>query len=84
MQRRRNSIFFQIHLTRSEYELVKKLGPYDNFQGLKSTAKEVQHKLFERNKLSAATVISAVFKVPLIHVLFYYLCNFLKLKLNKS
>ncbi len=40
----------------SEYELVKKLGSYDNFKGLKSMAKVPRHKLFTRNKLSAPTV----------------------------
>ncbi len=40
----------------SEYELVKKLGSYDNFKGLKSMAKVPWHKLFARNKLSAPTV----------------------------
>ncbi len=40
----------------SEYELVKKLGSYDNFKGLKTMAKLPQHKLFARNKLSAPTV----------------------------
>ncbi len=40
----------------SEYELVKKLGSYDNFKGLKSMAKVPRHKLFARNKLSAPTV----------------------------
>ncbi len=41
----------------SEYELVKKLGSYDNFKGLKSMAKVPQHKLFVGNKLSAPTVL---------------------------
>ncbi len=40
----------------SEYELVKKLGSYDNFKGLKLMAKVPWHKLFARNKLSAPTV----------------------------
>ncbi len=40
----------------SEYELVKKLGSYDNFKGLKSMVKVPRHKLFARNKLSAPTV----------------------------
>jgi hypothetical protein len=45
----------------SEYELVKKLGSYDNFKGLKSMAKVPRHKLFARNKLSAPTVYYSSF-----------------------
>ncbi len=41
----------------SEYELVKKLGSYDNFKGLKSMAKVPRHKLFAWNKLSVPTVV---------------------------
>jgi hypothetical protein len=38
-----------------EYEMVKKLGSYDNFKGLNQ--REIAgHKLFARNKLSAPTV----------------------------
>jgi hypothetical protein len=44
-----------------EYELVKKLGSYDNFKGLKSMAKVPRHKLFARNKLSAPTVYKKIF-----------------------
>jgi hypothetical protein len=44
----------------SEYELVKKLGSYDNFKGLKSMAKVPRHKLFVRKKLSAPTVFSSI------------------------
>jgi hypothetical protein len=44
----------------SEYELVKKLGSYDNFKGLKSMAKVPRHKLFARNKLSAPTVLAVI------------------------
>ncbi len=40
----------------SEYELVKKLGSYDNFKGLKSMAKVPRHKLLVWNKLSAPNV----------------------------
>ncbi len=40
----------------SGYELVKKLGSYDNFKGLKSMAKVPGHKLFAQNKLSTPTV----------------------------
>jgi hypothetical protein len=39
-----------------KYELVKKLGSYGNFKGLKSTAQVPRHKLFARNKLSALTI----------------------------
>ncbi len=42
----------------SEYELIKKLGSYDNFKDLKSMAKVQRHKLFTWNKLSAPTFIS--------------------------
>jgi hypothetical protein len=49
-------IFIIIYSTMSEYELVKKLGSYDNFKGLKSMAKVPRHKLFAQNKLSAPTV----------------------------
>jgi hypothetical protein len=41
----------------SEYELVKKLGSYENFKSLKSMAKLPRHKLFAQNKLSAPTVL---------------------------
>ncbi len=44
----------------SEYELVKKLGSYNNFKGPKSMAKVPRHKLFARNKLSAPTVDGAI------------------------
>jgi hypothetical protein len=47
----------------SEYELVKKLGSYDNFKGLKSMAKVPRHKLFAWNKLSAPTVSSTQISV---------------------
>jgi hypothetical protein len=43
----------------SEYEVVKKLGSYDNFKGLKSMAKVPRHKLFARNKFSVPTVCTS-------------------------
>jgi hypothetical protein len=48
----------------SEYQLVKKLGSYDNFKGLKSIAKVPRHKLFARNKLSAPTVVYLIQQNP--------------------
>ncbi len=48
--------FILIYSKMSEYELLKKLGSYDNFKGLKSMAKMPRHKLFAQNKLSAPTV----------------------------
>jgi hypothetical protein len=55
----KKSVFFTlIYSKMSEYELVKKLGSYDNFKGLKSMVKVPQHKLFARNKLSAPTVFA--------------------------
>ncbi len=54
---KKNSVFFILIYSRmSEYELVKKLGSYDNFKSLKSMVKVTRHKLFARNKLSAPTV----------------------------
>ncbi len=47
----------------SEYELVKKLGSYDNFKGLKSMAKVPRYKLFARNKLSVPTVPSQQYEI---------------------
>ncbi len=53
----KNPFYFTlIYSAMSEYELVKKLGSYENFKGLKSMAKVPRHKLFARNKLSALTV----------------------------
>jgi hypothetical protein len=50
--------FILTYSTLHEYELVKKLGFYDNFKGLKSTARVPRHKLFAQNKLSVPTVVA--------------------------
>jgi hypothetical protein len=52
----KSSFFILLHSTMFKYKLVKKLGSYVNFKGLKPAAKVLRHKLFARNKLSAPTV----------------------------
>ncbi len=55
--KKKSGFFISIYFTLSEYELVKKLGSYDNFKGLKSMAKVPWHKFFMQNKLSVPTVL---------------------------
>jgi hypothetical protein len=58
-------IFILIYFTMSEYELVKNLGSYDNFKGLKSMAKVLRHKLFARN---INFLLRPLYKLPAIQI----------------